>query len=104
MKKASLVLLLTIISLPALAQDVVVETASSSNAGMIAIAAAFAIGVAALGGALGQSKIGSAAMDGLARNPNAYKDMFVPMIIGLVLIESLVIYGFVIAFMLVGKI
>lgn len=102
MKKASLVLLLTIISLPALAQDV--ATTSSGNAGLIAIAAAFAIGVAALGGALGQAKVGSAAMEGLARNPNAYKDMFVPMIIGLVLIESLVIYGFVIAFMLVGKI
>lgn len=102
MKKASLVLLLTIISLPALAQEA--TAMASGNGGLIAIAAAFAIGVAALGGALGQAKVGSAAMDGLARNPNAYKDMFVPMIIGLVLIESLVIYGFVIAFMLVGKI
>ena len=102
MKKASLVLLLTIISLPALAQEA--TAMASGNGGLIAIAAAFAIGIAALGGALGQAKVGSAAMDGLARNPNAYKDMFVPMIIGLVLIESLVIYGFVIAFMLVGKI
>ena len=102
MKKASLVLLLTIISLPALAEEV--AGAASGNGGLIAIAAAFAIGVAALGGALGQGKVGSSAMEGLARNPNAYKDMFVPMIIGLVLIESLVIYGFVIAFMLVGKI
>ena len=103
MKKASLVLLLTIISLPALAEEVA-GAASYGNAGLIAIAAAFAIGIAALGGALGQAKVGSAAMEGLARNPNAYKDMFVPMIIGLVLIESLVIYGFVISFMLVGKI
>ena len=102
MKKASLLLLLTITSVPAFAQEM--ATAGNGNAGLIAIAAAFAIGVAALGGALGQAKVGSSAMEGLARNPNAYKDMFVPMIIGLVLIESLVIYGFVIAFMLVGKI
>jgi len=101
MKKASLLLLLTITSLPAFAQE---ASMGGNSTGLIAIAAAFTIAIAALGGALGQAKVGSAAMDGLARNPNAYKDMFVPMIIGLVLIESLVIYGFVIAFMLVGKI
>ncbi|MEZ4871001.1 MAG: ATP synthase F0 subunit C [Bdellovibrionales bacterium] len=67
------------------------------------MSAGLAIAVAALGGALGQGKIGAAAMDGIARNPQAQKNMFVPMILGLVLIESLVIYALVIAFNLAGK-
>ena len=37
-------------------------------------------------------------------NPNASDKIFTPMIIGLALIESLVIYGLVIAFILQGKI
>ena len=52
---------------------------------------------------MGQGKVGAAAMEGLARNPQASKEMFVPMIIGLALIESLVIYALIIAFQLAGK-
>ena len=44
------------------------------------------------------------ALEGIARNPNASDKIFTPMIIGLALIESLVIYGLVIAFILQGKI
>ena len=73
-----------------------------SHTPLYAIGAGLAIGVAALGGALGQGKIGAAAMDGIARNPQAQKTMFVPMILGLVLIESLVIYALVIGFQLSG--
>ena len=74
-----------------------------SNGGLYALGASFAIGIAAMGGALGQGRIGASAMDGIARNPQAAKAMFVPMILGLVLIESLVIYALVIAFVLYGK-
>ena len=73
-----------------------------SHTELYAIGAGLAIGIAALGGALGQGKIGAAAMDGIARNPQAQKTMFVPMILGLVLIESLVIYALVIGFQLAG--
>ncbi len=62
------------------------------------LAAAFAIGVAAFGGAIGQAKLMTAALEGIARNPAAQGKVFVPMIIGLALIESLVLYAFVIAF------
>ena len=41
---------------------------------------------------------------GIARNPAASGKLFTPMIVGLALIESLVIYALVIAFMIVGKI
>ena len=62
------------------------------------LSAALAIGIAAFGGALGQGKTATAALEGIARNPAASGKIFVPMIIGLALIESLVLYAFVIAF------
>lgn len=62
------------------------------------LAAALAIGIAAFGGSLGQAKAATAALEGIARNPSASGKIFVPMIIGLALIESLVLYAFVIAF------
>src|SRR5690242_13264052 len=65
-----------------------------------ALAAAFAIGVAAFGGAFGQGKTAAAALEGIGRNPAAQPKIFVPMIIGLALIESLVLYALVIAFRL----
>jgi F-type H+-transporting ATPase subunit c len=70
----------------------------------IALGAGLAISVAALGGALGQGAAVRAALEGIARNPNASDKIFTPMIIGLALIESLVIYALVIAFILQGKI
>ena len=62
------------------------------------LAAAFAIGIAAFGGSLGQAKTAAAALEGIARNPAAQSKIFIPMIISLALIESLVLYAFVIAF------
>jgi F-type H+-transporting ATPase subunit c len=103
MKKAFIFLATVFASMPALAQEAVATTTTASNSGFYALAAGLAMGVAALGGALAQGKIGAAAMDGIARNPQAQGNMFVSMIIGLVLIESLVIYALVIAFLLVGK-
>jgi F-type H+-transporting ATPase subunit c len=79
-------------------------TAGHSSGGLIGLGAGLAIGVAALGGALGQGKTAAAALEGIARNPAAQGKIFTPMIIGLALIESLVIYAFVIAFFLNGKI
>lgn len=71
--------------------------------GLFAIGAALAIGLAALGGGLGQGRAAASALDGIARNPQASGKIFVPMIVGLALIESLVIYGLIIALQLVGK-
>ena len=70
----------------------------------LALGAGLAIGVAAMGGGIGQGLATSAALEGIARNPNASDKIFTPMIIGLALIESLVIYGLVIAFILQAKI
>ena len=70
----------------------------------LALGAGLAIGIAALGGGIGQGLAAAAAVEGIARNPNASDRIFTPMILGLALIESLVIYGLVIAFMLQAKI
>ena len=73
------------------------------NSHFMAFAAAVAIGLAALGGALGQGRAAASALEGIARNPDASAKIFTPLIISLALIESLVIYALVIAFLLQGK-
>jgi F-type H+-transporting ATPase subunit c len=77
---------------------------SGGGGSSVALAAGIAIALAAFGGALGQGKAASSALEGIARNPGAADKIFTPMIIALALIESLVIYALVIAFMLVGKV
>jgi F-type H+-transporting ATPase subunit c len=101
MNKLFFALATLMVSSVAFAQDA--TAAVHANAGMIALGAGLAIGIAALGGALGQAKTAAAALEGIARNPAAQGKIFTPMIIGLALIESLVIYAFVIAFFLQGK-
>lgn len=68
-----------------------------------AIASALAISVAAFGGALAQGRAVCSALEGISRNPEAAGKIFTPMIIGLALIETLVIYALVIAFLINGK-
>jgi F-type H+-transporting ATPase subunit c len=68
----------------------------------VAIATGFGLALAAFGGALGQGKATAAALEGMARQPEAAGDIRTTMIIGLALIESLVIYVLLIAFFLNG--
>ncbi len=72
--------------------------------GALALGAGLAIGIAAGGGGIGQGKAAAGALEGIARNPEAASKVMTPMIIALALIESLVIYALVIAFLLQGKI
>ncbi|HLI78899.1 MAG TPA: ATP synthase F0 subunit C [Candidatus Binataceae bacterium] len=77
---------------------------SVSTAGLIAIAANIGIGIAAFGSAIGQGRVGAAAMESIGRNPNSTGQLFTPMIIALAFIEALTLYAFVVAFLLQGKI
>ncbi len=79
-------------------------TIKAGQGGIIALAAGLAIGIAALGGALAQGRAAASALDGIGRNPGAADKIRGPMILGLALIESLVIYALIIAFLLIGKI
>ncbi len=71
---------------------------------MAALAAGIGIGLAVLGGALGQGRAAAAALEGISRNPGAAGRIQTPMILGLALIESLVLFGFLISFLLQGKV
>lgn len=70
----------------------------------LALGAGLGIGIAAGIAGLGQGRATAAALSGIARNPGAAGQILTPMIIGLALIESLVIYALLIAFLLQGKI
>ena len=70
---------------------------ASGELGLLAIGAGLAVGLAALGGALGQGRAAAAALDGIARNPQASGKIFTPMIISLALMESLVLLAWLIA-------
>lgn len=70
----------------------------------IAIAAGLAVAIAAIGAALGQGRVGAAAMESIGRNPNAAEKLFLPLVLTLALLEALALYGFVIAILLQGKI
>lgn len=79
-------------------------TGGGSGAGAYThLAAGLAIGLGVFGGALAQGKTASSALEGISRNPSAADKVFTPMILGLALIESLVLFSFVIAFLLQGK-
>ncbi len=77
---------------------------SMSGSGLIAVGAALAIGLAALGGTLAQGRAADAALSGIARNPTSADRVFTPMIIALALIEFQAIMGFIVAFLLYGKV
>ena len=64
------------------------------------ITGGFALAIAAAVGAVSQSRGLSAAVEGIARNPSAAADIRFALILGLVLIESLVIYVLLISLVL----
>jgi F-type H+-transporting ATPase subunit c len=78
--------------------------ATSGGSAMAALGAGLAVGLAVLGGGLGQGRAAAAALEGISRNPGAAPRIQTPMILGLALIESLVLFAFFIAFLLQGKV
>ncbi|MGE5543769.1 MAG: ATP synthase F0 subunit C [Syntrophomonadales bacterium] len=72
--------------------------------GMFAIGAGLAVAVGALGGGIGQGIVGGKALESIARQPEIADQVRTLLFITLAFIETLTIYGLLIAFMLVGKI
>jgi F-type H+-transporting ATPase subunit c len=104
-KSSAISVMTFLVANSAFAEEAAVQAqGSGGDKGLIALAAGIAIAVAALGGSIGQGMATTSALEGIARNPSASGKIFTPMIIGLALIESLVIYALVIAFSLAGKI
>jgi F-type H+-transporting ATPase subunit c len=72
------------------------------GAGM-AIGAGLAVGLAGLGCGIGQGLTAGNTTAGIARNPGAAGSMFTNFILAMVLIESIAIYGLVVALLLYGS-
>jgi F-type H+-transporting ATPase subunit c len=81
------------------------QTEAADNASSVskyrALAAGVGFGIAVFGGAIGQSRIGSSACEGAARNPGAAGRIQTMMILGLALIESLVLFALLVVFAVV---
>jgi F-type H+-transporting ATPase subunit c len=95
-------ILLALIAAPAYAQEPGVAAASGGlNIAVASIlTAGFALGIAAGLGAIGQGRAIGSAAEAIARNPSASGEIRGVLILGLVLIESLVIYVLLISLIL----
>lgn len=91
---------LVLLAMGAGAQQAATAAGAGTGAGLLGVGAGLAIGLGAVGTGIAQSRIGGAAAGVIAERP----EMFGTMLILLVIPETLVIFGFVIAFFLYGKI
>ena len=66
--------------------------AGGASKGLLGLAVAIGMGAAAFGCGLGQGRVASAACEGMARNPGAAGAIRAAMILGLVFIETLVLF------------
>ena len=102
MKKFAVLVLTLAVALTAtvaFAEGAAAPAAAPAAGGLTAaVAALFAIAIAAFGGSIGMGLSISRAVEGIARNPEASGKIMTTMIIGLALIESLAIYTLVIIF------
>ena len=74
-----------------------------TDSAIIAIAAALAIAFSTIFPALSMGKTAAAAMESIARQPEAAGQVRSTLIVSMALMEALTIYGLVIAFLLVAK-
>ena len=74
------------------------------SSAIIAIAAALAVALSTVAPGIGQGKAATAAMESIARQPEAAGSIRSTLIIAMALMEALTIYGLLIAFMLVAQI
>ena len=76
-------------------------SAEADATGSKALAAGIAIGLAALGGALGMGIAISKSAEGIARQPEASGNIRSTMMLGLVFIETVVIYALIVSVLLI---
>jgi len=102
---SAVILSLIAVTMAMAAGDAAAPAGGDSSARVaIAFSAGIAVAIAAFGAALGQGRVGAAAMESIGRNPNASDKLFLPLVLSLALLEALALYGFVIAILLQGKI
>lgn len=78
----------------------IILQAAGTSSGIIALAAGLGAGLAAIGAGLGIGKIGSSAMEGVARQPEASGKIQTMMIIIAALIEAVALFAAVICLLI----
>lgn len=74
---------------------------ADDDKGSIALAAGIAIGLAALGGAIGMGVAVAKSNESIARQPEMKNDIRSSMMLGMVFIETAIIYALVVAILLI---
>jgi len=92
---SALMMLITVATAMAQATEAAAATeAQPGKSWFFPAMGSFAVGIAALGGALGDGRAIAAACEGTARNPGAGGRIFTMLLLGLALIETLVLFTF----------
>src|SRR5713226_3771046 len=94
MKKAAVVMV-ALVAVMVLVPSAFAQEGGAAAVGgksLAGLAVAFGMGIAAFGCGLGQGRIASAACEGMARNPGAAGPIRAAMILGLVFVETLVLF------------
>lgn len=73
------------------------EEAAKGGGSYLPIGIALTMGTAVAAGTFAQGKAVTAGLEAIGRNPSSSGNIFVPMLLGLAFIESLVVLAFVIA-------
>ncbi len=104
MKKLNLAVIAgSMLPVLARAEEAAAATSANGGSGLVYLSAGLCMGIAAAVVGFSQSRAAVAALDGIARNPAAAKSIQTPLILSLALMESLVLFAFVVAFTLAGK-
>jgi F-type H+-transporting ATPase subunit c len=69
---------------------------AAAGAGLAKLGASIGVGIAVIGAGMGIGKIGSSAMEGIARQPEAAGDIRMSMIIAAALIEGAALFAIVV--------
>ena len=80
---------------------VAAETQEENELGLKAIAAGIAIGVAAAGGAVGMGLATAKSTEGIARQPEAEGKIRTTLMLGLVFIETAIIYALLVVILII---
>lgn len=102
----TLVLLFAVLSTVTYAEEAgeateVVEAVTDNSAGMKAVAAAITVGLAAAAGAIGMGIAIAKSVEGISRQPEAEGKIRTSLMLGLVFVETAIIYALIIAVLII---
>lgn len=92
MKKLGLIAMLMLVAGSTFANEAAATATAGGETYLKYFAYFLAVSIAAFGGTTGQSRAAAAALEGIARNPNAADKVFTPMLLSYAFMESLVIF------------